>query len=374
MDPASPYDILKTYFGYHTFRAQQEEIINHVLEGNDTLALLPTGAGKSLCYQIPALSLPGLTLVVSPLIALMNDQVAQLKAKRIKAERIHSGMSPQDIDRILDNAVYGKIRLLYISPERLRSAAFLSRLPNMPVQLLAVDEAHCVSMWGYDFRPSYLEIPAVKKFFPEIPTIALTATATSKVLVDISTKLELKRFSIFRSSFLRPNLSFVVCEVEDKKGVLADWIRKVKGSAIVYVRNRKATKELAEFLSQHGFSATYYHAGLPREERSKKEREFLDDHFPIIVATNAFGMGIDKSNVRLVVHYSLPDSLEAYYQEAGRAGRDGRNSHVVLLYQSRDLDRLTHMYEQSFPPISEIRRIYNALGNYLKLAVGSGEN
>ncbi len=374
MAQSSPYDLLRKYYGYHTFRDQQEEIIDHVLSGQDSVVLMPTGAGKSLCFQIPALALDGLTLVISPLIALMNDQVAALRAKGIKARAVHSGLSLPEIDRVLDNATFGDTRLLYISPERLKSKVFLTRMSRMPVKLLAVDEAHCISMWGYDFRPSYLDISLIREVFDKIPLIALTATATRVVLEDISAKLNLKAPRIFRSSFLRPNLSFSVREVEDKKGSLLRWVEHVKGPVIAYVRNRKSTKDLAAFLGQHGHSATYYHAGLSREERIRREQQYLKGSVQIMVATNAFGMGIDKSDVRLVVHLSLPDSLEAYYQEAGRAGRDGKRAYAVILYQKRDLTHLQKQIDQSFPPMPEIRRVYQALGNYFKLAVGSGRD
>lgn len=374
MARSSPYDLLRNYYGYHTFRDQQEEIIDHVLSGKDSVVLMPTGAGKSLCFQIPALALDGLTLVISPLIALMNDQVAALRAKGIKAQAVHSGLSLPEIDRVLDNAAFGDTKLLYISPERLKSEVFLTRMSRMPLKLLAVDEAHCISMWGYDFRPSYLDINLIRDVFDNIPVIALTATATKVVMEDISTKLNLRSPRIFRSSFLRPNLSFSVKEVEDKKGSLLSWAAHVKGPSIVYVRNRKSTKDLASFLSQHGHSATYYHAGLSREERMRREQEYLRGSVQIMVATNAFGMGIDKSDVRLVAHFSLPDSLEAYYQEAGRAGRDGKRAYAIILYQKRDLNRLQKQIEQSFPPMTEIRRVYQALGNYFKLAVGSGRD
>ncbi|NND07442.1 MAG: RecQ family ATP-dependent DNA helicase [Saprospiraceae bacterium] len=370
VDKARTY--LSRYWGHGDFRPMQGDIISSILDGRDTVALLPTGGGKSVCFQIPALMLEGLTLVISPLIALMNDQVASLKANGIKAGCIHSNLHYKEIERLLDTAQYGHLKLLYISPERLQSRDFVLRLDALPISLLVIDEAHCVSMWGYDFRPSYLEITEVRNRLPAVATIALTATATPQVLVDIVGKLGMKDASIFRQSFLRPNLKFGVLKVEDKRAKVLKLAKTIIGVKIIYVRTRRGTKDLSTLLLRNGLKAQHYHAGLSVEERDAHEQAFINGKIDVMVATNAFGMGIDKADVRLVVHCDVPENLEAYYQEAGRAGRDGVESYAILLYQASDLKRLWHQFEQSFPTFKEIRRVYQALGNFLRLAVGSG--
>ncbi|MEZ5044943.1 MAG: ATP-dependent DNA helicase RecQ [Saprospiraceae bacterium] len=375
MHAPTPLAILQQYWGHSAFRALQEDIIQSVLAGKDTLALLPTGGGKSICFQVPALVKEGITIVISPLIALMKDQVSNLRKRNIKAEAIYSGMSIRDIDRILDNCIYGQIKLLYLSPERLKSELVQERIKKMPVSLLAIDEAHCISQWGYDFRPPYLEIAQVREWLPEVPLIALTATATTEVVKDIKEKLLFvpNNSQVFQKSFTRPNLSYVVLQEEDKMGKLVDIINKVKGTGIVYVRNRRKTKEIAQFLRKKKISADYYHAGLSNEVRSAKQEDWMQNKTRVIVSTNAFGMGIDKAEVRIVVHLDLPDNLEAYFQEAGRAGRDGKRAYAVLLYNPSDKASLERNYELAFPSIPEIKRVYQALGSYFQLAIGGGE-
>ncbi len=370
----SPEAILKEYWQYDTFRPMQRDIIQSVLDGCDTLALLPTGGGKSICFQVPALCTEGVCLVISPLIALMKDQVENLKKRGILAAAIYSGMHYKDIDRLFDNAVYGGLKFLYISPERLMTDLAKERIKRMKINLLAIDEAHCISQWGYDFRPPYLEIAAIREFMPNVPVMALTATATPDVVVDICKKLEFKKNQqVFQQDFERKNLSYIVRNVEAKEQKLLDIIKKTKGSSIVYVRSRKATKTLAEWLQKLGFKADYYHAGLDPEERNRRQDAWISNKTPIIIATNAFGMGIDKPDVRSVVHYDLPDSLEAYFQEAGRAGRDGKRSYAVLLVNKGDTNNLEKNFENAFPEMKDIRRVYEALGSYLQLAVGGGE-
>ncbi len=369
-----PIDILKQYWGYPEFRPMQEEIIQSVLDGKDTLALLPTGGGKSICFQVPALCQEGICIVISPLIALMKDQVFQLQKRNIKAEAIYSGIHYRAIDRILDNCAYGNIKFLYLSPERLTSELVRERLKKMKVNLVAIDEAHCISQWGYDFRPPYLQIAEIRDFLPEdIPFIALTATATSEVVLDIQEKLEFRAKNVFQKSFKRDNLAYVVLHEEQKLVKLLEIVRNVKGSGIVYVRSRRQTKEIAAFLQRNNVSADYYHAGLSTQNRSARQDAWIKNTTRIMVSTNAFGMGIDKADVRTVVHMDLPNNLEAYFQEAGRAGRDGKKSYAVLLYEIADKERLKYGFEQAFPPIKEIKRVYQALGSYLQLAVGGGE-
>lgn len=375
MHAPTPVDILQEYWGFEAFRPLQEEIIASVLEGNDTLALLPTGGGKSICFQVPALLKEGIAIVVSPLIALMKDQVANLRRRKIKAEAIYAGMTFRDIDRVLDNCVYGDIKFLYLSPERLQSELVQERIKKMPVNLLAIDEAHCISQWGYDFRPPYLEIAAVREWLPEIPFIALTATATAEVVKDIQEKLVFspKKSKVFQKSFIRANLSYSVLQEENKYGKLANILTKVKGTAVVYVRNRRKTKEIAHYLQKRKIHADFYHAGLSNEVRTAKQEAWTQGKLRVMVSTNAFGMGIDKSNVRVVVHMDLPDSIEAYFQEAGRAGRDGEKAFAVLLYNENDKKSLEKSYALAFPEIKEIKRVYQALGSYFQLAVGGGE-
>lgn len=367
-----PKEILKQYWGYDAFRPMQEDIVQSVLDGHDTLALLPTGGGKSICFQVPAMIREGVCIVVSPLIALMKDQVHNLKKRQIPAEAIYSGMPYRDIDRILDNCAYGGTKFLYLSPERLTTDLAKARIAKMKIGLLAVDEAHCISQWGYDFRPPYLQIAEIRQHMPDVPVIALTATATTEVVRDIQEKLDFKNGRVFRQSYKRDNLAYVVLPEENKQPKMLDVLRKVGGSAVVYVRNRKATKEVAQYLTENKISADYYHAGLPSEQRSLKQDAWIAGKTRVMVSTNAFGMGIDKPDVRTVVHLDLPDSLEAYFQEAGRAGRDGKKSFAVLLYAHADKLLLERNFELAFPSMEEIRRVYRALGSYFQLAVGSG--
>ena len=369
-----PLDILQQYWQYDSFRPLQEDIIQSVLDGRDTLALMPTGGGKSICFQVPTLCHEeGVCIVVSPLIALMKDQVRQLRERGITAEAIFSGMHFRDIDRILDNCVHGDVRFLYLSPERLVTELAIERIKRMNVVLLAVDEAHCISQWGYDFRPPYRQIADIRQWMPKVPVLAVTATATAEVVRDIQTQLAFGKPNVLSKSFGRDNLTYVVLEQEKKAGKMLDIFKKVPGSGLVYVRSRKATRQVAAFLQRRGLSADYYHAGLDAAERSRKQDEWIAGKTRIIACTNAFGMGIDKPDVRVVVHLELPDSLEAYYQEAGRAGRDGKRSYAALLYNDRDRLRLEQQYEQAFPDITDIKRVYQALGNYLQLANGGGK-
>ncbi|MDX1942696.1 MAG: ATP-dependent DNA helicase RecQ [Saprospiraceae bacterium] len=368
----TPLHILKKYWGYNAFRDLQADIIQSVLDGKDTLALMPTGGGKSICFQVPALCQEGICIVISPLIALMKDQVHNLRQRNIPAAAIYSGMHSIEMDRIFDNCVYGNTKLLYLSPERLVTDLARERISRMHVNLLAVDEAHCISQWGYDFRPSYLEIVNIRELVPKAPILALTATATPEVVEDIQEKLQFKSKNVFQKSFARSNLAYVVLNEEGKMEKLLDILKKVKGSGVVYVRNRRKTKEIAQFLVQKGIAADFYHAGLQPEERSEKQDAWIENQTRIIVSTNAFGMGIDKPDVRVVVHLELPDSLEAYFQEAGRAGRDGKKSYAVLLYNHNDRLSLEKNYALAFPEINEIRRVYHALGSYYQLAIGAG--
>ena len=325
------HEILKQYWGYNDFRPLQEEIIRSVADQKDTLALMPTGGGKSITFQVYSLSTEGLCLVVTPLIALIKDQVQNLKSKNIKVLSIYSGMTTREIDISLNNAIYGDYKFLYISPERIGSEKFREYLIRMKLNLITVDEAHCISQWGYDFRPSYLTISDVRKYFPKTPVLALTATATQKVVDDIQEKLEFREKNVLQKSFRRENLTYLVRDKEDKMGYLTDTIRKSKGTGIIYVRSRKKTKEIAQMLQQQKISADFYHAGLATDVRSQKQDKWMNGESRIIVATNAFGMGIDKPDVRFVIHLDLPDSLEAYFQEAGRAGRDGQKSQITCL-------------------------------------------
>jgi ATP-dependent DNA helicase RecQ len=352
----------------------QEEIIRSVMAGNDTLALLPTGGGKSLCYQVPALAKEGICLVITPLIALMKDQVERLKGKGIRARAIHSGMHPQEIDLALDHCVHGTIDLLYLSPERLENHVLRQNLARMNIGLLAVDEAHCISQWGYDFRPPYLRIADIRDFLPGVPVLALTATATPRVVKDIQEKLRFPAENVFSTSFERKNLTYVVIREEDKLRRLQKIIGNLGGSGIVYVRSRKRAAELSGQLRSLKISADFYHAGLEMKLRDRKQQDWTRGKFRVMVATNAFGMGIDKPDVRYVVHLDLPDSPEAYFQEAGRAGRDGRQAYATILYEKADLLDIENIFRQSFPEIATIKSVYQALGNYFQLAVGNGEN
>lgn len=369
---SNPLQVLKQYWGFDSFRPLQEDIIQSTLDGKDTLALLPTGGGKSICFQVPALCREGICLVISPLIALMKDQVQNLQKRGIPAVAIYSGMHYKEIDRLFDNCVYGKIKFLYLSPERLGTEMARERIKKMKVNLVAVDEAHCISQWGYDFRPSYLQITEIRELLPEVPVLALTATATADVVEDIQEKLSFAAKNVFRKSFDRSNLAYVVLEEEGKREKLIDILKKVPGSGIVYARNRRQTKEIAFFLRKNKIFADFYHAGLSNEQRSDKQDAWVNNRLRIMVATNAFGMGIDKPDVRVVVHLDLPDSLEAYFQEAGRAGRDGKKAFAILLYNDNDRRNLERNFELSFPKLKEIRRTYQALGSYFQLATGSG--
>lgn len=374
-DSTPPIDeVLAKWWGYSGFRALQREIIDSVLSGRDTLALLPTGGGKSITYQLPALLLPGLTIVVTPLIALMKDQVDKLRQRGISAVAIHSGMDSHRIELALDNCTYGDVKLLYIAPERLATETFRVRLRRMNISLIAVDEAHCISQWGYDFRPSYLRIAELREYAPHATFLALTASATALVADDIMHHLGFKQRHILRSSFARPNLAYAVRTVEDKYEQLLRVIENVEGSGIIYMRSREGCEELANRLQKDGVNAKFYHAGLPSLERSMRQDEWKDGRVRIIVATNAFGMGIDKSDVRFVVHYSMCDSLEAYYQEAGRAGRDGERSYALLLASPDDSSRINRIFEAQYPPIEDIKDIYVRICSHLQVAIGDGED
>lgn len=366
--------ILTKYWGYANFRPLQEDIIRSVADDNkDTLGLLPTGGGKSIIFQVPALSKPGICLVVTPLIALMKDQVENLAKRKIKAAAIYTGMTKHEIELTLENCAFGDFKFLYLSPERLGTELFLAKLKSMKVNMIAIDEAHCISQWGYDFRPSYLQIADIRNHLPDIPILALTATATEEVVDDIQEKLHFKEKNVFRKSFERKNLIYIVRTVEDKLRYLLKIVNTNQGSGVVYVRNRKKTKEIALFLLQNKISADYYHAGINTEEKDLKQEKWKKGQTRIIVSTNAFGMGIDKSNVRFVVHMDLPDSLEAYFQEAGRGGRDEKTAYAVLLYNDNDKNKLEKSIVDSFPEKEKIKSIYNALGNHFQIPIGSGK-
>ncbi len=366
------YDVLRRHWGFTEFRPVQREIIRSVLDGRDTLALMPTGGGKSLTYQVPTLVREGLAIVVTPLIALMKDQVDRLRARQIPAVAIHSGLSPRAIDIALDNCVYGDVKFLYVAPERLATEAFRLRVERMKVSLLAVDEAHCISQWGYDFRPSYLRIAELREKLPGVPVLALTASATPLVAEDIMRHLKFAEPHILRSSFARPNLSYSVRHTDDKNGQLLRLIRNVPGSGIVYMRTREGTEQIADLLRQEGIPAAAYHGGLGHAERSQRQEEWIAGRTRVMVATNAFGMGIDKADVRFVVHYAMCDSLESYYQEAGRAGRDGQRAYALLLVAADDGERTVRRFEQEFPPLDKIKDIYEKICTYLQIGIGDG--
>jgi ATP-dependent DNA helicase RecQ len=366
-------EILKQYWGYDNFRPLQTEIIQSVVDGCDTLALMPTGGGKSLCFQVPAMMSEGVCIVISPLIALMQDQVEQLKRRGISAVGIYSGMHKNQIDFALDNCIYGDIKFLYVSPERLQTKIFIERAKQMTVNLLAIDEAHCISQWGYDFRPPYTKIAEFRKLLSPVPMIALTATATEEVKADIIGKLELNNPQVFQQSFARANLSYSAFKEDDKERRLMKILQIVQGSAVVYVRNRRRTQEISDLLNKYNVQSTFYHAGLNATERTKRQENWIKNRVRVIVATNAFGMGIDKPDVRSVVHLDLPDTLEAYYQEAGRGGRDGEKAYAVALFNQSDIEGLEKNVIQTYPPIELIRRTYQCLGNLFQLAVGAGE-
>jgi ATP-dependent DNA helicase RecQ len=366
-------NILQKYWGYQAFRPLQEDIIRSVAEGNDTLGLMPTGGGKSITFQVYSLSKEGICLVITPLIALMKDQVENLTRRGIKALAVHSGMTRDEIKVALDNATWGDYKFLYLSPERIATERFRERLEKMNINLIAVDEAHCISQWGHDFRPSYMRIAELREMLPGVNIMALTATATPKVVDEIQEKLFFKKKNVLQKSFLRDNLIYKVREEEDKFGYLVRTLQKSKGSGVIYTRSRKKTKEIAELCQRNSISANFYHAGLSTEARHTRQDEWLNGKTRIIVATNAFGMGIDKPDVRFVIHVDAPDSLEAYFQEAGRAGRDGKKAMAVLLYNNTDTVRLKKGVSEKFPDPDLIKRTYEALCNYLQIAVGSGK-
>ena len=366
-------DILREYWGYESFRGIQADIIESICSGKDTLGLMPTGGGKSICFQVPALAMEGLCIVVTPLISLMKDQVQQLKNRGIKAEAVYSGMLRDDIIRVLDNSVLGAYKLLYISPERLSSDIFQAKLVRMrQVSMIVVDEAHCISQWGYDFRPSYLQIAQMRRLLPaHVPVLALTATATPKVVDDIQEQLAFREKNVFSMSFERKNLIYVVRETEDRAGEMLHVLQGVpNGSAIVYTRTRQQTVDIARYLNDQGISASHYHAGLTNAEKDLRQISWRKDRVRVMVATNAFGMGIDKPDVRLVIHFNMPDSLEAYFQEAGRAGRDGKTSYAVLLYNKQDIKMLNRRVPQTYPDIDYVRKTYENVACFLQVGVG----
>ena len=366
--------LLKKYWGYDDFRGIQREIIESISDGHDTLGLMPTGGGKSITFQVPALAKEGVCIVITPLIALMKDQVDHLRQRGIRAAAIYTGLSHDEVVSTLEKAVFGALKLLYVSPERLSSELFQQKLRHTDVSFFCVDEAHCISQWGYDFRPSYLEIAKIRQLKPDAPVLALTATATPQVIDDIQQKLEFREKRVFRMSFERKNLSYVVRNVSDKEAQLIHILQNVSGSAIVYARSRQRTKDYAELLSKAGLSATYFHAGLDNAVKDERQRAWQRDEVRIMVATNAFGMGIDKPDVRVVVHMDCPDSIEAYFQEAGRAGRDGRRAYAVLLYNSNDHAKLQRRIADEFPEKDFIRRVYDDLAYFYQVGVGSGYN
>ncbi len=371
--------ILKKYWGYDDFRGIQREIIESIGSGHDTLGLMPTGGGKSVTFQVPALSMEGVCIVITPLIALMKDQVHHLRQKGINAAAVYSGMQRDDIIRILENCILGSTKLLYVSPERLGSELFQTKLRHMQVSFITVDEAHCISQWGYDFRPSYLQIVDIRRICPDVPVLALTATATPRVVEDICEKLSQpltvnsqQPFHVFRMSFERKNLAYLVRHAMDKRTELIQLLEGEKGAAIVYVRSRRHAREIAEHLTEAGLSATFYHAGLEHAEKDRRQRDWQHDRVRIMVATNAFGMGIDKADVRIVAHYDLPDSIEAYFQEAGRAGRDGQPARAILLYNHADEPKLIKRVSDTFPEKDYIRKVYDHLAYYYQIATGDG--
>ncbi len=367
-----PHEILKQYWGYDLFRPRQEDIINSVLQGSDTLALLPTGGGKSICFQVPALCVDGICLVISPLMALMNDQITNLRKKGIKAHAVNSALSSREIDRILDNCIYGEEKFLYVSPERLKNELFIERFRKMKIGLIAVDEAHCISQWGYDFRPDYLKIAEIRELKPGVPVLALTASATPQVVRDIQQKLLFPTENVIGTSFIRQNLSYNVSSQEDKEGKLLEICRKMKGSGIVYCGTRLRTREMADLLARNGITSSAYNAGMTVAVRETAFKKWMNNQVRIMCATNAFGMGIDKPDVRFVIHADVPPHPEAYFQEAGRGGRDGLKAYAVLLYNESDIDKLIKQIDQRFPPKEFIRKVYKCIGNFLQLAPGAG--
>jgi len=366
------HNVLKKYWGFESFRTKQEEIINDVLVQKDTLALLPTGGGKSICYQIPALVKEGICIVISPLVALMKDQTSKLQKHNIKAIAITGGLNQHELDIALDNCIYGNIKLLYLSPERLESDLVRERIKKMNVNLIAVDEAHCISQWGYDFRPSYLKIAEIRALKPESPILALTATATKKVAKDIQDKLLFKKQNVIQNSFRRTNLAYMALEESHKSTRVHKILQKIKGPAIIYVRNRKKTYEFSSELNKLGFSSTYYHAGLSEDDRTVNQAKWMNNITRVMVATNAFGMGIDKPDVRLVIHLENPDTTEAYFQEAGRAGRDGKKAFAISLFQKSDFKDSMNQFTETYPSSSDVRNIYQNIANFLQIAIGDG--
>lgn len=365
-------EVLREYWGYDAFRGIQREIIDSICAGHDTLGLMPTGGGKSVTFQVPALMMKGVCIVITPLIALMKDQVDHLKARGIRAAAVYSGMMHADVVATLENAIFGGVKILYVSPERLSSELFQKKLSHMKVSFITVDEAHCISQWGYDFRPSYLKISEIRRIQPDVPVLALTATATPKVVDDIQDRLGFKEKNVFRMSFERKNLAYVVTKTSDKEREALRLLKEVDGSAIVYVRSRKRTKEIAQTLCRAGLKATFYNAGLEDAVREARQKEWQEDKARVMVATNAFGMGIDKADVRLVVHVDCPDSIEAYFQEAGRAGRDGKPARAVLLYDGNDKAKLKRRISETFPDKDDIREVYEHLAYFYQIAMGSG--
>lgn len=369
-----PEDILKQYWGYNSFRANQDKIINSVLNGNDTLALLPTGGGKSVCFQVPALMLNGLCIVVSPLIALMKDQVENLRKKDITAYAIYAGLGYREVQTIINNCINGAVKFLYLSPERLVGSTIREQLGLMPVNLIAVDEAHCISQWGYDFRPEYRQILLVRELFDNVNILALTASATKQVAEDIQQQLGFKKYNVFKNSFERKNLHYIVRHTEQKFDKIIEALNKIKGSGLIYVRSRNKTEEIARQLNMLGIKAACYHAGMDFKTRQQKQDSWINNQQRILVCTNAFGMGIDKPDCYLVIHYEIPDSIEAYYQEAGRAGRNNKNAYCLMLFNKADEIALDERVNANFPPETEIRKIYNALCSNYQVAIGNQTN
>ena len=369
----TPEEILKTYWGHEHFRPQQAEIIQSVLLGKDTIALLPTGGGKSICFQIPGLLLEGITIVISPLIALMNDQVSQLKMRGVKAMAIPSGTSYQDLDALLDNCIYGNYKFIYLSPERLQQPIVQERIKQMPVSLIAVDEAHCISQWGHDFRPSYIEIFQLRDLHPEVPIIAVTATATEKVLKDIKKHLQLTASATFKSSYERKNLTYTIIESQDKYNDLVRALTQTANAVIIYVRSRKATIQLSQFLNERGITTQFYHGGLSAKQRNLNFKDWIENKAKVMIGTSAFGMGIDKADVSLVVHFNIPDSVENYFQEAGRAGRDGNPAKALLFYNENDTLRLQSQFLDVIPDVAFVKEVYRRLCNYFTIAYGEGQ-
>lgn len=366
--------LLKKYWGYDDFRGIQKEIITSIGAGKDTLGLMPTGGGKSITFQVPALAQDGVCIVITPLIALMKDQVSNLRRRGIQASAIYSGMKHDSILMTLENAIFGGVKILYVSPERIATSLFMEKLRHMKVSFICVDEAHCISQWGYDFRPSYLSISDIRKELPDTPILALTATATPEVIDDIQQRLHFREKCVYKMSFARNNLAYVVRHTSNKTSQLIHILNNVPGSAIVYVRSRKRTKEYAELLNTSGICATYYHAGLDNQEKDQRQKAWQEDKVRVMVATNAFGMGIDKPDVRIVIHIDCPDCIEAYFQEAGRAGRDGKKSYAVLLYDNNDRAKLQRRVADTFPDKEFIRTVYDQLAYFYQIGIGSGYN